>query len=220
MRIMIHACPQREWYVREYLVPSLLDQGITEDKIIVWVDRNQIGNLAACLASFASVADEPGETWHLQDDVIVCRDFAIRAREAPEGVVCGFCVKRFEDAVVFGPTSVRFHWQSTFPCQKIPNEIAGEFVKWIHSEMYRPGVAQYVQTGKKDDTLFHAFLQEMHPRMVVYNMDPHLVDHVDWLIGGSIINQGRGFVARSCRWPDEDIVQELQAEMTRRRVRS
>lgn len=220
MHIMIHTCPEREWYVREFLVPSLYEQGIEEEEVTVWVDRQRIGNLAACLASFLEVSEFPGETWHLQDDVIVCRNFAERTRTAPEGIVCGFCVKRYEDSLVFGETTTRFMWQSSFPCIKIPNAIAGEFVRWIYRERHRPGVAQYVQTGKKDDTLFHAFVQETYPGMPVMNMDPHLVDHVDWIIGGSIINQGRGFVARSCRWQDEDLVQKLQDEMTRRRVRS
>ncbi len=220
MHIMIHACPQREWYVNDFLVPSLRAQGIDANEITVWVDRHGIGNLASCLASFSEVAEQPGETWHLQDDVIISRDFAERARAAPAGIVCGFCVKRYEDAVIFGRTTARFHWQSSFPCTKIPNAIAGEFVEWIRREKHRPGVAQYIQTGKKDDTLFHAFIQETRLNMEIYNVDPHLVDHVDWLIGGSTINKGRGFIARSCRWNDEALVIELQNEMARRRARS
>ena len=220
MLIMIHACPQREWYVNEFLVPSLRTQGIDAKEITVWVDRHGIGNLASCLASFSEVAELSGETWHLQDDVIICKDFAERARAAPKGIVCGFCVKRYEDALVFGKTTTMFQWQSSFPCIKIPNAIAGEFVEWIHREKHRPGVAQYVQTGKKDDTLFYAFCQEKYPKMEIFNADPHLVDHIDWLIGGSTINQGRGFVARSCRWRDEDLIIQLQNEMVRRRTKS
>ncbi len=43
---MIHACPAREWYVTDFLVPSLIDQGISENEISVWVDRDGRGNLS------------------------------------------------------------------------------------------------------------------------------------------------------------------------------
>ena len=67
MKIMIHTCPERLWYVEEFLVPSLIAQGI--DDIKVWNDERRVGNLASCLASFASCSG--GETWHMQDDVVI-----------------------------------------------------------------------------------------------------------------------------------------------------
>ena len=97
MKYMIHACPKRMWYVGDYLIPSMLAQGIDKGNIIVWNDIDGVGNLASCLASFASCQEE-GETWHLQDDVVICHDFAERTASAPKGVVCGFCVGRYEDA--------------------------------------------------------------------------------------------------------------------------
>ena len=33
---MIHCCPKRIWYVEEYLIPSMLRQGIDRENIIVW----------------------------------------------------------------------------------------------------------------------------------------------------------------------------------------
>lgn len=214
---MIHACPEREWYVNDFLIPSMLDQGISRDEIVVWLDRSHIGNLASCLASFAECWQHPGETWHLQDDVIISRNFAERTRAAPEGIVCGFCVKQYEDSVIVGTVMALFMWQSSFPCIKIPNELAGEFVRWLDQNKDRPGVAQYVQTGKKDDTLFRAFVLETRPRMMVTNITPHLVDHVDHLIGGSIANQTRGFWARACLWTDDDLITELQQKLADRR---
>ena len=39
MKYMIHCCPKRMWYVEEYLIPSMLRQGIDRDSIIIWNDN-------------------------------------------------------------------------------------------------------------------------------------------------------------------------------------
>ena len=217
MHIMIHACPAREWYVNEYLVPSIVDQGISRDEITIWMDRDGVGNLASCLESFAQCSKHDGETWHLQDDVIVCRDFADRIRAEPDGLALGFCVDKYERGhIVEGPTMAYYMWQSSFPCLKIPNILAGEFVDWLVSAQNRPEINKLVQTGKKDDTLFWIFMQENHKDMRVTNISPHLVDHVDWLIGGSTINQWREDIVRSCRWNDENLITELSDKLAGR----
>lgn len=214
--IMIHACLSREWYVNEYLVPSLKAQGIED--VAVWLDSDGVGNLSACIESFAQCSKKEGETWHIQDDVIICRDFAERIRDAPPGLVCGFCVDIYErGAIVEGPTTAEHMWQSSFPCIKIPNSLAGEFVEWLIKAQSRPEIQKLTQTGKKDDTLFWIFIQEEHPKMKVTNASPHLVDHVDWLIGGSTINQWRGYIVRSCRWNDENLIKELESKLACRK---
>ena len=55
-KYLIHACPKRMWYVQEYLVPSLLKQGIYESDISVYNDIDGLGNLKACMR----VTEEPG----------------------------------------------------------------------------------------------------------------------------------------------------------------
>ena len=40
---LIHACLEREWYVKEYLVPSMVAQGIKTGNINVYVDRKRDG---------------------------------------------------------------------------------------------------------------------------------------------------------------------------------
>ena len=52
MRYMIHACPQRMWYVNDYLLPSLKAQGIPEEEIAIWNDTEGKGTLFSCLESF------------------------------------------------------------------------------------------------------------------------------------------------------------------------
>ena len=78
MKYMIHACNSRLWYVQEYLVPSMLNQGIEQDDIILYVDENSVGNLASCINSFLALPDDNKGVWHLQDDVIISRDFKER----------------------------------------------------------------------------------------------------------------------------------------------
>ena len=63
---MIHAYPKRMWYVEEYLVPSLLAQGIEETQIQIHNDAAREGNLKACMKAFAEVPDDDHGTWHLQ----------------------------------------------------------------------------------------------------------------------------------------------------------
>lgn len=215
MEVMIHTCRAREWYVNDFLAPSLIEQGIPRENITIWLDKDSIGNLASCIESFTRVSQRPGETWHLQDDVLVCRDFVERTRAAPDGLVCGFCVDVYErNTIVEGPTLAEYMWESSFPCIKIPNDLAGEFVRWIMEEgPKRPELQKLINTGKKDDTLFWIFIQENHSKLNICNMSPHLVEHVDWLIGGSIINQWRGYIVRSCRWDDEELVQELSRKL-------
>lgn len=215
---LIHACPAREWYVRDYMIPSMIEQGIEQDEITVWMDSDGVGNLASCIESFAQCSRHDGETWHLQDDVIICRDFAERTRAAPKGLVCGFCVDIYEpNGIVEGPTTAKYMWQSSFPCIKIPNALAGEFVDWIiNVAQHSNEMQKLMQTGKKDDTLFHIFMLDNHPSDSILNIVPHLVDHVDWLIGGSTINKERDCIVRAARWIDENLISELQIKLASR----
>lgn len=218
MAIMIHACPAREWYVNDYLVPSLLEQGIKKNDITVWMDRDGAGNLASCIDSFFYASQMGGETWHLQDDVIISSSFAKRTRDAPPGIVCGFCVDKYEEGNnTTGQTIGRYMWQSSFPCIKIPNNLAGEFVDWfINTAQRRSDLKEYVETGKKDDTLFYIFILENHFRTPVTNMERHLVDHVDYLLGGSIINKTRLFIARSSRFDETGLINDLYRKLASR----
>lgn len=215
--ILIHSCPERRKYVDECLVPSMIEQGIDRDDIVVWTDWDRVGNLASCIESFKWAEMHRRETWHLQDDVIICRDFAERIRGAPDGVVCGFCADCFEDCFVPGPVMPLQMWQSSFPCIKIPDDIAGDFARWVTGVAgIREDLRPMVETGRKDDTLFRIYMLEEHYTMPVYNMLPHLVDHVDYLIGGSVINKWRGYIARSSHFEDEYLITELKRKLASR----
>ena len=218
MLIMIHACPARMWYVDEFLIPSLVAQGIEREEITVWNDTEKRGNLYACMDSFSEAAKHDGDTWHLQDDVLVCRDFAERIDIEEDVVVCGFCHTLFEpfNRPMPGFTPAAFMFNS-FPCIRIPNRIAGEFVDWFYNDArYRPKYKPWLESNIHDDGFWHDFYAEQHAHDYVWNLVPNLVEHVDWLIGGSTINQWRGYVCRSSYWEDEELVLELSQQLARR----
>ena len=203
MRIMIHAAPQRMAYVENYLVPELRRQGAKD--ITVWTDREGRGNLVSCLESFASLRAVPGGTWHLQDDVLPAADFVRRAGEHDRGIVCGFCCAAFSRGRGVDRTGLRRAgemWYS-FQCLRIPNRTAAAFADWVLSVREEPVYRDWWATGKRDDQFFRAFVQNRIPGVTVENLAPNLVEHADFLLGGSLINRGRAIpVLRSAWWKD------------------
>lgn len=216
-KVLIHACPNRMWYVNEFLIPSLQEQGITN--IDLALDDTGKGNLWSCIDSFEECSKSPGDTWHLQDDVLPCRDFAEQAEEIPEGIVaCGFCHTLFEpfNRPMAGMQPALFMFNS-FPCIRIPNAVAAEFVEWFKTDArFRPEYKNWVESEIHDDGFWHDFYVERHPHDWVYNIAPALVEHIDWLIGGSVANEWRGWICRASYWDDEDLITELARKLVSR----
>lgn len=215
MRYMIHASPKRMWYVEKYLIPSMLSQGITEKEIILWNDTEEKGNLYACMESFWECNPIAGGTWHLQDDVIISRDFAAKTREYDDGVVCGFGCRNFGPSMQErGSVPMPFMWYS-FQCVRIPNELAAECAKWFFTDaQHRTQYASQVADRRHDDWFFREFLMEKHRDLRVTNLAPNIVDHIDYLIGGTLINQLRRIqVNRAAFFPDQDLVEALEEEL-------
>ena len=213
MQILIHAVPSRMWYVEEFLVPSLRAQGLEPE---IFCDTKRIGNLKACLASFSGLTGS-GDTWHLQDDVLIARDFAERAARIPAGaVVNAFAFERSGDHLdCIGSVYPPDLWNG-FPCVRIPNEFAREFAEWIKTAHHDSWQDIMIKQNRADDFLFNRYLEEQHPIHPCYNVAPNLVEHVDWLIGGSMVNEWRGYICRSDLWNDEELVQELKQKIKNR----
>lgn len=213
-KYMIHACHKRMWYVNDFLVPSMLEQGIPRTDIHVWLDWTGAGNLISCVDSFRACGLLPGGTWHMQDDVIISRRFAELTAANDDGLVCGFGNEDFGPSMQEqGLQPASFMWNG-FQCLRIPNTLAEEFSHWFYTDAQkRPGDYQrFVQEKKYDDTFFRDFMLERHRDMQVTNLVPNVADHVDYIIGGSVINVGRQkLVYRSAFWEDEDLVEALQA---------
>lgn len=213
IKYVIHACPSRMWYVNDYLVPSMKSQGIT--LVDVKCDTNNRGCLEHCMDIFMKMWGDGG-TWHLQDDVIICRNFKELTEEYSSGIVCGF------DYVLDHPENVGYvtpdkMWYS-FPCIHIPNELARECAKWFYKKARKDDkYAKWVAERKFDDSIFQEFLINNYPEMRVLNLKPNLVDHVDFLIGGSIINGARKYPqTRAQYFDDNGLVTELKNRLEKR----
>lgn len=221
MKYMIHACPQRMWYVNDFLIPSMLAQGISEDEITVWNDTEGKGNLFSCMESFKACGERDGGTWHLQDDVIISRDFAEKTRENNDGIVCGFGCRNFGPFLEnVGQAPAAFMWYS-FQCIRIPDELAGECARWFFEEAVNwPRYATKVAERKHDDSFWRDFILERHEDLWVTNLSPNIVDHIDYLMGGTTINRLRSAkINRSAYWEDEDLVEALAEQLKNRDIR-
>ena len=125
MKYMIHTYPKRLWYVNDYLVPSLIKQGIKKENIYIFNDSNKRGNLQAFLDSVDYIINFlPNEKglWHLQDDVIICKNFKELSEMIDEEIVNnGFVNKWYANVEKSGRVKVKDYWYS-FPCVYIPNK--------------------------------------------------------------------------------------------------
>lgn len=211
---MIHTCLQREWYVNDYLIPSMLDQGIKNENIIVYVDRQKRGCLKSSIDSFTQASKMSVDgIWHLQDDVIICKDFAKRTKElSSDYTVCGFASyydreKKWEP----GDSNGLKMWFS-FPCIYIPTKIIKSYVEWFNQWVWHdPQYRMWVNKNKYDDTIFRIYMENYYPNEYVLNLKPNLVDHIDYLLGGSTINERKEDKkqVRALWFDDLDLVKEL-----------
>lgn len=208
---MIHTYPKRLWYVEEYLIPSLLKQGIAKEDITVYNDINKDGNLRACMNAFALCPDDLEGTWHLQDDVIICKDFFKRTTNYDNGLVCGFSSKMYDGDTKSKIGAVpRSRMWFSFPCMRIPNKMARGCAEWVTKYIIgNPVYKQYWEKGRNDDWAFRSYLKEFHKDCVALNIIPNLVDHVDYLLGGGSGGKRKEQV-RAQYWEDDDLVEELE----------
>ena len=213
MKYLIHTCKNRLWYVNKYLLPSLLEQGIDSKDIIVYKDTKGEGNLEAFINSLADLEDIGG-TWHLQDDVLIARCFKrdTELYKNSKDIVCGFC--SVYDKTGRGTVSPENMWYS-FPCIYIPNNYAKQFYDWWQNKPKLPGwVDIYVRHKKGDDTVFRYYAEDINPNIQAINHYPNIVEHIDCLIGGSLVNKSRsqGWV-RATYFYDTDLVDELKEKL-------
>lgn len=222
-KYIIHACNSRMWYVDGYLVPSMLEQGINKDDIIVWLDKNNEGNLPAFLKcmEFCGKSEEHG-FWHLQDDVIISRKFKEYTERYDTGLVAGFASSYDSDPyfnkqveVPSGTVNIKDLWYS-FCCIRIPNLLVRKFLDWWIKIAVKDGevIRVCINDKKNDDWAFRRFIMSYYPDMIVQNLKPNLVDHIDYIIGGSIINKERyGRETKSLYFEDTDLIEQLKERL-------
>ena len=183
----------------------MIEQGIDEDDISVYNDDGGKGCLTSFLISFRELTADGG-TWHLQDDVIISSDFKEKTEKYDNGIVCGFC-NSYSNSRTWGYTDLMNMWYS-FPCIRIPNRIAVTFTHWC--DYLGDRYYYYRKDNKHVDVLFREYLYSKYPDMTVLNLAPNIVNHVDYLLGGSIINVERIQDVGSLFWEEPDLIDELR----------
>ena len=194
----------------------MIEQGIPSDNIEVWMDDKGMGNLISCMKCFEEYGKRGSGRWHLQDDVVISSDFKEKTEKYDEGIVSGFFRKEWQALTPKeGLVPAVYHWNS-FQCVRIPDQYAGECAEWFFTDAaYRDTYREIVESGKCDDTMWYDFLVECHLEEFVMNLNPSIVDHVDFLLGGSVINKWRGHYARGDLWEDNEAFDKLKDKLAR-----
>ena len=107
-------------------------------------------------------------------------------------------------------------WYS-FQCIRIPNEIAGECANWFYNDaIHRSEYGYRIQKKMYDDWFFMEFLTERHRGMEVLNLKPNLVDHIDFLIGGTLTNPERQKECRAYYFEEQERIEQLKLKLWKR----
>ena len=217
---MIHTCYKRLWYVEKYLIPSMVKQGILKEDIIVWKDKQKSGNLESFVRSMKWIAEnQPHKDgiWHLQDDIAISKQFKDLTEKYNNGISAGFCNQISDGGNVnmMGKVPYNMAWFS-FQCIRIPNCYAGEFVDWYRTDVVPNKRFEELRSeGKNDDALFKRFIWEKHPYETCNNFIPNIVEHIDYLIGGSVINKQREGTRKAYWFEEPKIIEELEKSLKR-----
>ena len=224
---MIHCCNNRFWYVRDFLIPSMLEQGINPNNIFVYRDKNKIGNLRAWVDSCNRLVAKSHElsidgVWHLQDDVVISKEFKRQTELYDNGIVCGFtCCYDKEPKPGNFRLMEQVMWYS-FPCIRIPTNILEAFVDWANLNLWQSKhFRSAVRRGNQDDLIFREWLYDNFPTKYHYNLDPNLVNHIDKWIGGSECNKQRSAEqdTMSAFWEDNGELDALKTALDEYKAR-
>ena len=216
---LIHACNQRMWYVKRHLLPSLVAQGIDPKHILVYQDKNSIGNLRAWVDSCNKLVEHANKlgtdgVWHLQDDVVICKDFKERTEKYDSGIVCGFTCNYDVNYPIGYHTLLEEQMWFSFPCIRIPSDVLEHFVCWANvnlwqSKYFKPCIVR----NNADDMVFREWLYDNYPDVKHLNLAPNLVNHIDDLINGSVVNISRNMNTRALYWEDDEVIENLKKEL-------
>lgn len=213
MRIMIHSVPQRAIAVGK-ITAELIRQGFHKDDIFNYIDHELEGALPAFRKSIDfldhRVIDPFEDVWHLQDDVVLSKDFvkaiAFACFRRDADVVCGFHSSADKKTAPFKDDFDKFPMYHSFPCIRIRSWVASEFNSWL-STTDDPWVLEKIPTGKFDDSLFRRFIwyRESTDSPIAYkNLSYSIVDHRSDIYGGSIVNPTRTDPLRALDFADEE----------------
>jgi hypothetical protein len=219
---MIHTCEDRYWYVKDFLLPSMIKQGINQDHILVYRDKNRIGNLRAWVhscnrLSFQARYARIKNVWHLQDDVVISNDFKkITEEYENHEIVCGFtCGYDKEPQAGTFLLEDRLMWYS-FPCINISTVLTTSFANWANGNLWQSQhFKEAVKKNNCDDLIFREWLYDNHGSIEEINLAPNVVNHIDKWLGGSICNKQRDpdKDTMSIFWEDKGELATLKKEL-------
>lgn len=211
---LIHSVPKRRWYVENFLVPSMVRQGIKRYNIIIYFDSKGLGNRKAffdSLRCISKLSDEWG-TWHIQDDIIISPNFREETEKHNKGIVNGFCSNLYDDKDFVGYVDKIKLWKG-FQCIRLPNKLIHDSMVW--GEKYivgNPIYREYWENGANDDWIFRQYLKSSAMEEPVLNLCPNIVEHVDYLLGGSTVCN-RANRLYSQYWDYPEIVKQLESDI-------
>lgn len=209
--VMIHTCPDRIAYVTEFLKPRLEAQGFND--ITIYNDTERIGCRESYIKSIESLP-ETGHTWHLQDDVLPDQRFYEWATsewyEYP-GIICGFGCGHYTPRSRFGFARNSEDMFYSFPCIRIPNEVAKDMIAWFaEARKTDINILEKLPSGKFFDYFFKLYIGNNEKEIGIYNFFPNIVEHVDEYISGSLVNKQRKYLAKAIQFDDKKAIEDLE----------
>ena len=87
-----------------------------------------------------------------------------------------------------------------------------EFLEWFYDDSRQQQYRKEIAEGKHDDMFFKDYLCTYYYDKNVYNLAPNLVEHIDFMMGGSVINKQRiKTETRAAFWGEDDVLADLKA---------
>lgn len=177
------------------------------EDIIVWNDEEMTGQLTAwtdCAAWIATNRKDYIGTWHLEDDVIPCKDFkTISETVIGEGnmIVQGFITDNpFSDFKgETGILPVRY-LPYGMQCLYIPNDYLKGFI-YFADNYVKPGLyhkRQYECGTLYSDNVLRGMMRKYYPNAMVNILEKCMVEHIDDMIGGRSIRK-QAYTKRKAR---------------------
>ena len=192
---VVHTSPKRINFVQEYMIPCFKRYGITD--IIIWNDEKMEGQLHAwtkCAEWIVLNKQEFDGTWHLEDDVIPCKNFkTISEDKAKDGIIVQGFTTNYKFADFKGKTGIVSVKDLPYgmQCIYIPNFYLKGYIYFV-SEFVNKGAykkRQYDCGTLYSDNVFRGFLRKYCRNAVVNVLDNCMVEHIDYLIGGRSVKQ-------------------------------
>ena len=89
-------------------------------------------------------------------------------------------------------------------------------MNWYNNEVVPENLYEDLRAeGKNDDALFKRFILDKYPSVHCLNFIPNIVDHVDYLLGGSVINKQREGTRRAYWFEEPKVVKDLEESLNK-----